>query len=252
MVVFLVLVSGLISLVVFPQSLFANKLEHEKFLVYYNNPIEEDKLRLILNDAYQLVERCELHDSDYRFDIFLADGNLFNQIDDLQGKGPSARATAGNIIIKVPIDAELNLAHSPISRINLTELIAHEMVHLLQAHTYGLINFSPVKHPPMWKLEGYPEYVARESRRRPNAYDLIAEIERFLALEQMSPNGFHEVVEGHFMPAYYLKGRLMIEYLMDVRSMTYDSILKDTRSEDEIFNEMLHWMKSQPSENPVY
>ncbi len=41
------------------------------------------------------------------------------------------------------------------------------------------------------------------------------------------------------MPSVYYKGRLMIGYLMDVKGMTYTEILKDTRSEDELLQEMI-------------
>jgi hypothetical protein len=71
-------------------------------------------------------------------------------------------------------------------------------------------------------------------------YSLKSEIERFIKLDSKSKNGIVEVTEDHFMPSVYYKGRLMIEYLMDVKGMTYDEILKDTRSEDELFQEMLH------------
>ena len=40
------------------------------------------------------------------------------------------------------------------------------------------------------------------------------------------------------MPAYYYKGRLMIEYLMDIRGLTYKAILEDKRTEDEIWLEL--------------
>ena len=124
-------ITGLASLTIFPQSLFANSMEYRKFQVYYDHDIDNNGLKIILDQAYYLVEKSELHDPEYRFSVFLAYGNIFNRIEDLQGKGPSARATAGNIVIKIPVDIKNNLALSSISRINLTELIAHEMIHNL-------------------------------------------------------------------------------------------------------------------------
>jgi hypothetical protein len=46
------------------------------------------------------------------------------------------------------------------------------------------------------------------------------------------------------MPDYYYKGRLMMEYLMDIKHLTYDQILKDTVSENTIFKEMIKWKDS--------
>jgi uncharacterized protein YutE (UPF0331/DUF86 family) len=68
---------------------------------------------------------------------------------------------------------------------------------------------------------------------------LANEIKRFIELESKSKDGIVEVSEEHFMPAVYYKGRLMIEYLMDIKGMTYNEILKDNRTEDHIFQEML-------------
>ena len=42
------------------------------------------------------------------------------------------------------------------------------------------------------------------------------------------------------MSDYYYKGRLMIEYLMDIKHLSYDQILKDSVSESTIFKEMIN------------
>lgn len=238
-----VFISGLVTLIAFPQSLFANKIEHQKFRIYYDSEIDKDGLISILDNAYELIEHSELHEPGYVFNIFLAHNNFYNKIEDLQGKGPVARATAGNITIKYPVDIENNLIKSHRSTSNLTEIIVHEMVHNLQANKYGLINFSPVKHPPIWKLEGYPEYVSRRTMLKSDDYSLGFELDRYAALTENSNDGFIEVVKGHFMPTDYYKGRLMVEYLIDIKGMTYDDILKDKRTETEVFNELLHWAK---------
>src|SRR6188768_668231 len=49
---------------------------------------------------------------------------------------------------------------------------------------------------------------------------------------------------GCEVPNYYYKGRLMIEYLMDIKHMSYDQILKDPVSETAIFKEMTKWKDS--------
>lgn len=239
----IITLSGFVTLIVFPQSLFAHKLEYKKFNVYSDQKITNNDIEQILDDAYKLTEQCQLHNPEYNFDVFLSHGHIFNKIEDLQGKGPIARATAGNIALKVPIDISDNLAYGKRGSVNLTELLAHEMVHVLQANRYGFINFSPIKHPPLWKLEGYPEYVARQAMLKSNNYNIISEIKRYTVLEKRSQDGFIEVVKGHFMPTYYYKGRLMMEYLIDNEGLTYDSILKDDRTEEKIFLQMLKWAK---------
>lgn len=135
----------------------------------------------------------------------------------------------------------MNTAISVRSTTDLTYLLAHEMIHVLQANKYGLLNFSPIKHPPMWKLEGYPEYIARRETILHQDYDFIREIDRYVKLNSETQDIWLEVTENHFMPFYYYKGRLMVEYLIEIKGMTYDEILKDARSEEEIFDELIQW-----------
>ena len=237
-------IAGLITLIFYPQSLFANKFEHNQFVVYYDKDynIEKEAFQSILDNAYQLVEKSELHNPDFRFRLFLAHDNIYNKIEGLQGGDVLARATAWNIVFKQDIDIVNNRMYTERSTVDLTELIVHEMVHVLQADRYGLFNFSPLKHPPIWKLEGYPEYIARRKPLSSDSYDLRKEMQRFVSANENSKRETFEAVEGHFMPTYYFKGRIMTEYLMNIKGMTYDEILKDQRTEEEVFDEMVEWM----------
>ena len=200
----LIALTGVVTLVFFPQPMFANKLVHENFAVYSNEAIPDEICR-ILDKAYSTIEGCELHDPTFRFDVFFAHGNPFNRFDNPQGRGPAARATAGNIIFKIPANFAANEAYTARSRINLEELLVHKMVHILQTNRYGMLRFNPWSHPPLWKLEGYPEYVARQDRRK-GGYKLPNEIGRFVMLRAKSSDGWVEVVPGHFIPAVYSKG----------------------------------------------
>ena len=97
-----------------------------------------------------------------------------------------------------------------------------------------------LNHPPYWKLEGYPEYIARQAKLKAEDYNLKNEIKRFVELESKSKDDFVEVSEEFFMPSIYYKGRLMVEYLIDVKGLTYSEVLKDTRTEEQVFQEMVN------------
>jgi hypothetical protein len=49
---------------------------------------------------------------------------------------------------------------------------------------------------------------------------------------------------GCDIPDYYYKGRLMTEYLIDIRHFSYNKILNDTVSENTIYQEMIKWYDS--------
>jgi len=248
-----VMISGLVTLIFFPEPLFAHKLEHGQFNVYSNSDINQD-IEKILDNALTLVRHSELYDADYTYDIFLSYNSLYNKIDDkVLGHGPSARATGNNVIIKVDIDADRNLAFPTFyhrCEVNLTYIIAHEMIHCLQENKYGKLKFNPFRHPEYWKLEGYPEYISRQPQLSGTNYSLLNEIDRYIDLESKLTDIWMSIDEGGCKaPSLYYKSRLMTEYLMDIRHFSYDQILEDTTSEDSIYEEMLRWRDTVRKEN---
>jgi hypothetical protein len=244
LLVALVVLSGICTIAFFPEPLFAHKLEHAPFSVYSNEPIDE-RITIVLDSATNLVHQSELYDDDYTFDVFLSYNTFYNIFDDkILGRGPSARATDNNVIVKVAIDVHRSFAFPTFyerCETNLVRLIAHEMMHCLQENEYGKVKFNPFNHPPYWKLEGYPEYISRQLQRD-SQYSLVEEINRYLYLEKNGDDFWLAQDEGGCKsPKYYFKSRLMTEYLMDVKFQTYDQILFDTAGEDEIFNDMIRW-----------
>ena len=235
-----VFIAGLISLLFFPQKLFAKNHVHGKFKVFFDKNNETAGIDPILDNAYKLVETSELFDKSKSFDIFLAEGNIINSIENLQGNNAYARATADNIFIKFKPDFLSTNFFIGKNNIKFSELIAHEMIHILQAHRYGLLNFSPIKHPDFWKVEGYPEYISRVSILQKKDYSLAKEVFRYKNEIANSKNGIVNIAENYYAPQVYYKGRIMVEYLIN-KGMTYDEILKDKRPEDEIFSEIEEW-----------
>lgn len=240
-----VFIAGLTSLLFFPQNLFAKKHVHGKFKVYFDKNNEIAGIDPFLDKAYKLVETSELFDKSKSFDIFLAEGNIINSIENLQGNNAYARATADNIFIKFQPDFLSTNFFIGKNNIKFSELIAHEMIHILQAHRYGLLNFSPIKHPDFWKVEGYPEYISRVSILQKKDYSLAKEVFRYKNEIANSKNGIVNIAENYFAPQVYYKGRIMVEYLINEKGMTYDEILKDKRLEDDIFAEIEEWAELQ-------
>lgn len=244
----LVTISGLVTIVFFPEPLFAHKIEHGQFNVYSNDKIDNE-IKDILDNAVNLVKSSELYDQTYTFDIFLSYNSFFNKLDDkILGHGPSGRATDNNITIKVAVEIKNNLFFPTFYQKcegNLTYLLAHEVIHCLQHNKYGKLKFNPFRHPELWKLEGYPEYVSRRTKLLASNYNLVNEIERYIDLESKATDIWMSIEEGGCKaPNYYYKSRLMTEYLIDIKHFTYDKILADTVSEDRIYEEMIKWKDS--------
>jgi hypothetical protein len=244
----LALVAGIVTIagiVLFPQSLFANKMSYKNFTVYSNDKIG-DNIKTVLDNALHLVERSELYDPIYKYNIILCYNTFYNKIDDkLLGNGPTARTTLNNVVVKVRIDPGDNLAFPTFHKTcetNLTELLAHEMTHCLQANKYGLLKFNPFRHPEFWKLEGYPEYISRQKELSGKDYNLRSDIKRYINLKSKATDiWLLSAPGGCEVPDYYYKGRLMMEYLIDIKYLSYEQILKDSSSENTVYEEMMKW-----------
>ena len=242
---FITAVLTIAGIILFPQCLFADKMEYKNITVYSNDKIPGD-IQTVLDNAINLLKQSEIYDSNFKYNIILSYNSFYNEIDDkLLGAGPAARTTLKNVIIKVKIDAKNNLAFITFHKAcetNLTELIAHEMTHCLQANKYGILKFNPFKYPALWKLEGYPEYIAKRKELSSKDHSLSGDIDRYINLEKKA-NDIWILSEdcGCEVPNYYYKGRLMTEYLIDIKHLSYDKILKDTISENAVFQEMIKW-----------
>jgi len=243
----LIIISALVTIILFPQLVFANKMKYKNFKVCSNDKINPG-IKIPLDNAIALVQRSELYDSSYKYNIILCHNTFYNKIDDLLGIGPAARGRPNNVIIKVRIDPTSNLAFATFPKeceVNLTYLFAHEMIHCLQIKKYRIIKFNPFRQPELWKVEGYPEYISRKTKLSSKDYSLANEIERYVNLENKATDIWILTEEGGCeFPNYYYKGRLMVEYLMDIKHMSYDQILKDSVSETTIFKEMIKWKDS--------
>jgi|SRR5450432_639895 hypothetical protein len=255
-VTFLAIITAIltiITIVLFPQRLFAYKMEYKYFTVYSNDKIGND-IKIVLDNAMNLVKKSEINDPNYNYNVILCFNSFYNKIDEkLLGTGRTARATLNSVIIKVKIDPKNNLAFPTFHKaceVNLTELLAHEMTHCLQENKYGITKFNPLNHPEFWKLEGYPEYISKQNHLSSKDYSLTTDIDRYVNLASKTKDIWILEEEGGCeVPNYYYKGRLMIEYLMDVRHFSYTKILNDTVSENTVYREMIKWKDGTKKSN---
>lgn len=217
------LLALLFAFMLYPNNLFARRMVHREFTIYTNHPVKGN-YKAALDKAIALIQTSELYDSKYRYDIFLTHGTFYKDVFfQLFGPGP-ARSQDNNILLHIPADFEQDLLIGPKTKRDLTSTIAHEAIHCLQWHKYGFRSI------PAWKKEGYPEYVARQGED-----DFYANVRRLSTLHE----DWIELKPGHFDQLVYFKGRLMIEYLICMKGMTYDQILDDDVREDEVYQEMM-------------
>jgi hypothetical protein len=169
---------------------------------------------------------------------------MYNEID-TKLLGPAmARCVDDNILLKVQADFNKNVLIGGNSKRNLKKTIAHEAMHFYQMKKYGAMKFNPLNHPPTWKLEGYPEYIANQKDLKSSGYDLKNSIKKLKEFEKTGEYWI-ETEPGQLDPLVYYKGRVMIEYLIDIKHLTYSEILNKDVTEDKVINEMTTWYNKQ-------
>jgi hypothetical protein len=110
----------------------------------------------------------------------------------------------------------------------------------------GMFKFNPIIHPPIWKMEGYPEYIANQKDLKSKAYNLENSIKKLKEFEEAGEY-WVETEPGQLDPLVYYKGRVMIEYLIDIRHLTFSQIFDKSVKDSEVIDEMNSWFNLQRS-----
>jgi len=76
---FLAAILTIAAIILFPQSLFANKIKYKEFTVRSNNIIDNN-IKIILDNVMNFVQKSELYDSTYKYDIILCHNSFYNKI----------------------------------------------------------------------------------------------------------------------------------------------------------------------------
>jgi hypothetical protein len=213
----------LVALILYPQNLFADKIDYKNLRIYANGNIGDD-YQPVFDKALELITDSELYEK-MTFEVFLANNSLYKEIDTMVFGYAIARSIDNNVILRVDVNFRDNLLLGPKNRRNLAKTVAHELVHCLQLNRYGVLKFNPLFPPETWILEGYPEYIANRDERISTGYRLTDSIKKLREFEQKGSEWI-ETEPGQFDPLNYFKSRIMIEYLIDIKHMTYAEIIK--------------------------
>ena len=142
-----------------PSLFFSEKAESGSFTLVDEEITDTQKE--ILAAVNNRIERSELFSPEHEFNLFPNVGGLYaNLVSTAFGRG-FGNGYHKNIVITSEINWEGNTSTFNNQSWNLTELIAHEAVHSMQFQNLGWKKSNPVAGYPLWKWEGYAEYIGR-------------------------------------------------------------------------------------------
>ncbi|MEO9868885.1 hypothetical protein [Ekhidna sp.] len=231
---------SLIAFILFPGISYANKTDFEGLVVYHNLPLEEG-YENILRSSIKLVEKSELFDKEFIVELCLDDQSWYPMVIS-SVKGPAfGFGLANKVVLKSDASFADNKAIGYGQSWNLAELIAHEMIHTYQFNRYGFGTLST----PTWKLEGYAEYVSRSQ----GELSLLNKSIELMLIERKKAGGSHwvwiKIKDGSGLPSQYLVDKILVQYLMEIETLTYDQVKKDTRPRIEVEQQVLKWFDKQ-------
>jgi hypothetical protein len=265
--VFLLLATFL-GLLAFPGFLFAHKLEQGNLVAYSGEDLG-GSFNPVLHEVERRLATSEINDQAITHRIFFAHG------EQIFGALQNARAEILRRAIGVKPSPTYNVSWPPYLshivtfdvpdpthdalrrqewpwRFNLTDILTHEVTHTLVLAKVGLANISRL---PMWKAEGYPEYIATTAIRTQAGYTLRASVARIMAADAAAlkdANGnfapmrydcigksYLENERGEFSHTCYYLSRVLVEYLLDVKGVSFDQLVQPSTDETQTLNELL-------------
>jgi len=231
----LLLVSLLLIIILNPALAYANKTTQKNYSVFHNEELSPSFF-LKLAEADDLLKGSELYTPELHIDICLNDGSKYpTLVRTLRGQ-----AFAWGFYDKVVLQGKANYDDNTVElngyKWNLTELLAHEMTHCLQFSKLGLWKSNPIGDIPLWKWEGYAEYVSRQNADQRN---LSKNIER---LNSTNKNDWGiKFADSTIAPREYFDYWILIQYCMDIKKMTFQQILTDTVPKEKVRQQMIQW-----------
>jgi hypothetical protein len=182
-----------------------------------------------LDEVDEKLRCSEIYNNKLTFKIFISSDfkpySIFSP--SLKDAFAGTYPIINNIFIS-KTDIENNLVHRNANEDNersLSSVITHEITHILIEKEIGI---KANKRLETWKKEGYCEYISGEGR-----LNLKATIKK--------------VYEGSnsFSPAFsYLKYRLLITYLLDVKGHTFHSLAETEFNIHQVEDELINYCKN--------
>ena len=229
-------ISGLLLVIILnPILTYANKTTHNNFKIFHDKPLDPT-LIVKLDQATELLKASEFYNSKLQLDICLNDGSKYPKLILILRGQAFGWGFYNKVIIQGNTNFKDNYVELNCYKWNLTQLLAHEMTHCLQFDRLGFWKSKPIANIPNWKWEGYAEYISRQNA---DQKDLSKNIERFITTDKN--NWAIKFADSTIAPREYYDYWTLIQYCVDIKKMTYNQILADTKSEQTVRQEMISW-----------
>ena len=230
----------LITFMLNPLLLYANKTVIGRFRIYHNAPLNK-RFPSILSQSDHIVRSSELYDPKLAIELCLKDGSDYPALIE-RALGKDLLSSFYNKIIFTgdTVNFDNNFIGWNGHHWNLVQMLAHAQVHCLEFNWYGLFQANPIGKHPDWKWEGYPEYIARQPKNLQHGIDLL------LAAENRN-QGWIKLPDGTETITIFQEYLTLVQYCMEVKKMHFEELLADKTPKEMIRRQMIDWYHKNPN-----
>ncbi len=218
-----------IVFITFPNlSFYRNHISYKQFDIYSDIEIN-DEIFSVLDKVEDQLNTSEIYTDELKYKIYISSDfkpyTIFCPT--LKDAFAATYPVINNIFIsKTEIENNLVRRNSDLdNERSLSSVITHEVTHKLIEKEIGI---GANRRLETWKKEGYCEYVSVETR-----LDL--------------KTGINEIYQGsnQFSPDFdYLKYRILVTYLMDVKGHTFQSLIETEFDTNNLQEELINYKNS--------
>jgi hypothetical protein len=242
MVTGLFLCGLLVTFILSPILLYANKTALGNYSIYHDKQLSKNFLQR-LQQSNIIIESSELYDPNLKIDVCLKDGSAYpGLIRFVMGKDLISSFYNKIIITGDAVNYSDNYIQLEGHKWNLTQMLAHAQVHCLEFNKYGLWHSNPIAKHPVWKWEGYAEYIAKQNTDQVN---LQNNIEKLMQIESTANNGWMKFADSTETLISFDEYRLLTQYCIAIKKMTFVEFMKDTTDENTVRQQMINWYNKQ-------
>jgi hypothetical protein len=231
---FLVLVVLYGLLLMFPEPLFAYRLEEGPFVVYSRKPLPQALVARNFSGAEARLRRSEIHRGNVRHRVFVTGSQSLYRLLNGPYSGAIARnVDLGNAILLPDLNHEAaRVVHFDGRSAPLDQILAHEATHTFVQERLGAVRALCL---PFWKKEGYAQYVGLDF------FPLAAGTR---ALE--GPEKHPSLPGGGPVPRHYLEAAVVWAHRMQIEAETFDEVMARNEPFAELLRDALSAARSAP------
>jgi len=227
---------GLVVFMLNPRFSYSYQTNHGNITIYHNEDLDSSFLKIVDVCLFQL-QNTLLYTVSFESDLCLNDGSIYPSV---------IRQVLGNDVLRAFSTKLVDLSEATDDpnkiiaweqELELEQFLIHGFIHNLQYQHHGFFDANPLGNYPEWKWEGYVEYeLLVETLGMDLSLESLIEL-----LKDEDTDDYTWIDLGYNKKTLkrHIRYLAMTKYCFHELYMSYEEFMNDSRSEEEIYKEMM-------------